>query len=315
MPLYREQLKVAVRLKTTTPVNAVQVTLGYQASNLNFDSISTVGSAFAVTAQGNGAGGVNTIVRSISGGGTPVTGDVLVATVTFVAKLSGTTAAIKFAPSSMVLTAADSKSILATPVSGSYALLAPVTPASTSAPAPTTDTVVTLPPSGTGVSVPVSGAITVKTPATDSNSSVAYQLDGKSISSPTIDTTELSNGTHTVTGVVASPNGTRQTVTQPMAVSNDLSAWQMTRNTIVAAFGGSSTVAVSTIVILLFIMIGGIGFVILWSHFEASAMQKRLLSQPEVHTPEITNDANLVMPQSPSADDNDSDDSSPTVNL
>ena len=281
------QITVGVHMKTSTPVNSVQANLTYQTSNLTFDSISGDSSAFPLSAQSTGGNGTVTIVRATSGGGAPVTGDVLVANVVFTAKAGSGTASIDFGDGSAVLTSADSKNILASPTGGAYSLIADsgsgssVVPTTNGTSTPSGSTVITLPTSGTGAPVSVSGKIVLQPDPSDGTLKISYQLDGHAISSGNIDTTYLTNGSHTVTAVITDANGNRQTVTLPLSVNNKLTGWQKTRNTVVAAFGGRASVALGTVVILTLILLAAVGFLVLRPQLEASMMRSRLVSHDD----------------------------------
>ncbi|MDF2460794.1 MAG: glycoside hydrolase family 48 [Candidatus Saccharibacteria bacterium] len=101
----------------TDPVNAVQANLTYDATKLDFVSISDTGSAFATAAEGTGGAGVVKIAR---GNVTAVTGDQLVATVTFRSKISSGTAAVDFSVGSALVRSTDNVDILVTKTGGTY---------------------------------------------------------------------------------------------------------------------------------------------------------------------------------------------------
>ena len=293
------ELRVGIRLKTTTPINSVQADLAYPAGSLTFEAISGDGSALPLSAQATGGNGVVSVVRATNGGGAPVTGDVLVASVLFKVNAGAGTAAINFAGTSLVLTSAASKNILTAPTGGTYTLTGGgagvVTNPSTGGSA-SGGTEVTLPVSGTGTPLPVSGTITMMPATPDSTVKITYELDGHSISSAKIDTTYLTNGTHTLTAVITNADGSKQTVTQPLSVSNKLTGWQQTRNTVVAAFGGRSSVALGTVVTLAALLLLSGGFLILRPHLEASMIQKHLVVHPEAVGSTGFGDAKIVMP-------------------
>jgi len=85
---------VAVRVSSTDPINSVSAYLSYPADKLDFVSISTSGSAFDMQVENVGGGGQVKISRGLVG---VVTGDKLIATVNFRAKLSSGSAPITFA--------------------------------------------------------------------------------------------------------------------------------------------------------------------------------------------------------------------------
>ena len=116
-------------------VNAVQANLTYPANQLDFVSISS-SAAFGVDAQSTGGGGSVTIAR---GNIQPVSGNQLVATVRFKAKVSTGTATISFRDGTSVVS--GSTGILgAGATKGATVALKPVPAATPAAPAPAKDT-------------------------------------------------------------------------------------------------------------------------------------------------------------------------------
>jgi len=85
---------VAVRVSSTDPINSASAYLSYPANKFDFVSISTSGSAFDMQVENVGGGGQVKISRGLAGS---VTGDKLIATVTFRGKLSSGSAPITFA--------------------------------------------------------------------------------------------------------------------------------------------------------------------------------------------------------------------------
>lgn len=111
-------LSVAIRVNTGgDKVNAVQANLSYPADKLDYISTSSSGSAFDVEAESSGGGGSVKIARGKVG---TVTGDQLVATITFKAKLSSGSAIISFTAGSAVVRSSDSKDILSGKSGGTY---------------------------------------------------------------------------------------------------------------------------------------------------------------------------------------------------
>lgn len=99
---------VAIRTSTPQAINAVQANLVYPASRLEFVSLSMAGGAFSTTVENTGGGGeVRAAVASM---GSSVTGDALVATVTFRA-LSAGPAVVTFAASSAMASAVTTTDI------------------------------------------------------------------------------------------------------------------------------------------------------------------------------------------------------------
>ncbi|MBW4061806.1 hypothetical protein HJC99_04530 [Candidatus Saccharibacteria bacterium] len=291
------KLTVGIRMKTASLVNSVQANLTYQTSGLTFDSISGDGSAFPLSAQGNGGNGTVTVVRATNGGGAPVTGDVLMANITFIATANSGTATIKFGAGSVVLTAADSKNILANPVGGTYSLISGSNSTSGAVTASHFDgTTITLPTTGTGTPVAVSGTVNLQPNGVASGETETYQIDGHSIGSTKINTTYLTNGTHIVTAITTKADGSKATITQPLSVNNALTSWQMSRNTVVAAFGGNSSVALGTVVTLSLLLAAAVAFLVLRPHLEASQIQSQFVHHEAATGPTGFGVPNVVMP-------------------
>jgi chitodextrinase len=101
----------------TDPVNAVQANLTYDATKLDFVSIDSTGTAFATEAEATGGAGVVKIAR---GTVTAVTGDQLVAKVTFRSKISTGSAAVDFSVGSALVRSTDNTDILVTKTGGTY---------------------------------------------------------------------------------------------------------------------------------------------------------------------------------------------------
>lgn len=108
---------LVVRVSSSDSVNAVQANLSYT-SNLLFEGISTQGSAFDITAQGSGGGGVVKIGRGAS---SPVSGDNNVATISFQAVAAGT-ATVTFNSDSQVVRNTDNAGILSGTSGGTYTI-------------------------------------------------------------------------------------------------------------------------------------------------------------------------------------------------
>lgn len=127
-------IAVAVRVNAASSVNAVQANLTYPADKLDYVSISYGGSAFGVQAQSAGGGGTVQIGRGSFDG---VSGDKLVATVTFRAKVDSGNATVSVSADSSL--ANDGAVVAASKSGASYTLTAaPVTtpPPPTPTPAP-----------------------------------------------------------------------------------------------------------------------------------------------------------------------------------
>jgi outer membrane biosynthesis protein TonB len=125
---------VQVRVDTGgNAVNAVQASLSYPASRLDFISISGSGSAFEIAAPSSGGGGTVDIARGTTG---TVNGDHLVATVTFKSKTTSGSAAVSFTGESYVVRASDSQDVLGSTNGGTYTVQTPPPPPSPT-PSPT----------------------------------------------------------------------------------------------------------------------------------------------------------------------------------
>ena len=85
---------VAIRVNSSSPINAVQANLSYPADKLNFVSISSAGSAFALQVESSAGNGSVRIARGLIG---TTSGDKLIATVTFRAKVNSGSAVVSFA--------------------------------------------------------------------------------------------------------------------------------------------------------------------------------------------------------------------------
>jgi chitodextrinase len=117
----------------TAPVNAVQANLTYPAAQLELVSIDSTTSAFPVQAEQAGGTGTINIARGTNGG-TSVTGDQLVARVTFKSLMATGSATVSFASGSAVVSSLDNTALLLTTTGGTYApdTSAPSAPASLS---------------------------------------------------------------------------------------------------------------------------------------------------------------------------------------
>lgn len=111
------------------PVNAVQANLSYPATQLELVSIDATGSAFPVQAESSGGSGSINIARGTNGGQS-VTGDQLIARVTFKSLMASGSATVTFAAGSAVVSSLDNTALLLNTTSGTYApdTSAPTTP-------------------------------------------------------------------------------------------------------------------------------------------------------------------------------------------
>jgi chitodextrinase len=179
----------------TTTVNAVQANLSYPTSLLTFVSSSTTGTAFSVEAQDTGGGGVINLARGTT---TPVSGDQLIATLTFTATSTSGAASVVFTNGTALVSSGTNQDILgglSATGGGTYTV---------DATGPTTT--VTSPANGATISA--GGTQTVTVTATDAASSVAkveIYIDGTLATTDSIspynyswNTTGVTLGTHMV---------------------------------------------------------------------------------------------------------------------
>lgn len=101
------------------PVNAVQANLSYPTARLQFQSISTATSAFTTTLQSSGGGG--TVQIGVGLLGSSVTGNAIVATVTFTVIGAGATA-IQFTAGSGIAATSDSSDVCGKRTGANYTL-------------------------------------------------------------------------------------------------------------------------------------------------------------------------------------------------
>ena len=190
---------VAIRLNTGgESVNAVQANLSYPADKLDFVSINDAGSAFGYIAENQGGDGSIRIARATTPGGPPASGDVLVSTVNFKAKVGSGIAAVDFAAGSGVARSnGDGVNILSGTTGGSYNFSPPPVTANPTPIPVTPKPVVTTPkpsavtPKPVVVATPVPTAPPTATP--DSSPAVAAPIaSGPDVPPPAIPKTEAS---------------------------------------------------------------------------------------------------------------------------
>lgn len=100
-------------------VNSVEVDLDYPTDKLDFQSISSEGSAFEIEAEASAGGGKITIARGQIGG---VVGRHEVGKITFVPKVAEGEAAVNILDSSMVVNSVDNTNINGSVTGGTYTL-------------------------------------------------------------------------------------------------------------------------------------------------------------------------------------------------
>ncbi len=184
---------VQVRENSNTDlVNAVQANLTYDSTKMDYIITDFTGSAFGVAAESSGGNGSVRIARGVTGGQSPVTGDQLVATVTFKARTSIGAAAVSFAAGSIIARSSDNTDILGTASAGSYTIVNPPPTVSISSPANNAVVAGTL-----GVTVSAADDLAV----TRVEILVDNVLKSTITTSPyvySLDTNTLSNASHTI---------------------------------------------------------------------------------------------------------------------
>jgi hypothetical protein len=177
-----------------TAVNAVQANFSYPTTLLTFVSIDATTSAFGTQAENTGSAGAVRIARGTT---TPVTGDQLVARVTFQAGATGGAATLAFTSGTALVNSATNQDIL-----GSLAATAGGTYTIDTNPPTTT---VTSPTSGATLALGSTPALTAT--ATDAESSVTkveFYIDGALANTDTTSpysftwTTGVTAGAHTI---------------------------------------------------------------------------------------------------------------------
>ena len=126
---------------------------------------------------------------------------------------------------------------------------------------------ISITPPGTGTPVPISvgakpvvgGTVQITTPSS-SPAKAVVKVDGGVVSNDgSLDTTYLTNGTHTVTVTDKSPDGSTATASRQITVTNHLSPWQTIRNTALSAFHGNKDIDNSIISVVLLIAFVAVG--------------------------------------------------------
>jgi chitodextrinase len=107
-----DNITLAIRENSSTdPVNAVQANVTFDTTRLQYVSTMSTGSPFSLEAETTPGVGTLRLVRTTAGGASPVSGDNLVANVTFKALVSGP-ATVALATGSLVLRSTDNVDIL-----------------------------------------------------------------------------------------------------------------------------------------------------------------------------------------------------------
>ncbi len=241
----------------STPVNAVQANYDYSTSDFQYVSISAANSDFAVEAQTSGDNGQIRIARGVTGGSAPLTGDHIVATVTLKAVTSGT-AALTAASGSAIVSSDTNSNILSSQTGGSYTLTGGTGSSTSTTPAPTPKPSSPTPVSITGGSepIPVSDTIQLSSPSLSSSAATTYTLDGQSVSGDTVDTSDLSDGDHTITAT-QTVNGKTTEVKQTISVHNKSAG----SNPFTVVLGAAKPALPYIVVVVIVILLATAGFV------------------------------------------------------
>lgn len=179
----------------TTGVNAVQANFSYQTSLLTFVSIDTSTSAFTTQAEASGGAGQVKIARGITGS---LTGDQLIAKVTFKATTTSGTANLAFTTGTALVNSSTNQDILSSLAAtggGAYTV-------------DTTGPVVSITAPANNATVSLGGTTSITATASDAASSVTkveFYVDGSLKSTDTTpsysyswNTAAVSQGAHTI---------------------------------------------------------------------------------------------------------------------
>ncbi len=105
-------VQIAVRINSTgDTVNFAQANLAFDATKLQYVSVSDTGTSFPLVASNQAGTGTLEIARATNGGTAPISGDALVTTVTFKALTSGP-ATVSLATGSVLISSSDNTNIL-----------------------------------------------------------------------------------------------------------------------------------------------------------------------------------------------------------
>jgi chitodextrinase len=187
----------------TTNVNAVQANFSYPSTLLQFVSIDTTGTAFTTTAPSSGGNGSVNIAQGVIGG---VTGDQLIATVTFKTLTTGGTASLSFISGTVLLSSSTNTDILGSlSATAGASFLIDTIPPSVS---------ITAPQNGVVIAQGSTASITASATDNDSVVSVDIYIDGTKVTSITNspytyswNTSGVSLGTHTIQAKATDPSG------------------------------------------------------------------------------------------------------------
>jgi hypothetical protein len=201
--------EVQVRVNSgTDEINAVEADINYS-NNLEFVSVDGNGSDFAVDAQKSGGSGKVTIVRGTT---TPVSGDKLLAKVTFKV-LSAGTGSVDVQDSSVALSQASNTDVLSAREDGSFSLAAAggANPTPTPTPTPTTTPTVPNP-------VPVPVPVPTPTPVRVTPTPTPVRTTPNPTPTPTPSTTTTTVTPENNTTPVTLPNDSEVELSDPVTV-------------------------------------------------------------------------------------------------
>ncbi len=109
----------------------------------------------------------------------------------------------------------------------------------------------------------VSGTITVAPPATTSATHTTVLVDGQPVSATDqLNTSQLTNGRHTITVETTLPNGQKQLASRTVTVQNQLTPLQAIRNFLFAPFSGNVNLVSVSLVLLVVVLGIGAGLII-----------------------------------------------------
>jgi hypothetical protein len=249
-------------------VNAVQANLSYDPTKLQYVGVDGTGADFTLNAITDAGNGSLNLTRSVSGGEAPLTGDKLIAHVTFKAIAGSGVASISFATGSAIAdTNGEDALKQSTGSNVTINAVPPVGPVATPAPTPTP--VPVTPVVGTTKPVPVKGTTKLTTPAVSKNATVSYAVDSTPVANDIVDTTTLDNGTHTVTATTTDNNGAKEEVKQQIDVKNTQPLWK----SLVA--GATSNLPIAGLALAALLILGGGWFLL-----------HKMLSGQKLATPE-----------------------------
>ena len=238
-----QQFTVEVRENSnSTAVNASEADMNYSSNNLQFVSIDGTGSDFGVDAQKTGGDGKIVIAR---GNTSPLTGDKLLAKVTF--KVTGTgTGTVEMASTSVTLSSSTNGDVIANRKGASYTLTS--TPGGGGNPTPTPPPSgggggTTIAPTGNNKPLPVTGGSSIElsdpavlqtTDAAQNIKKVEYSLNGKLVAtatqppfSYTLDTRHIRNGTYKLTVKTYYKDGRIDSTDSSIVVKNPIDFTQV----------------------------------------------------------------------------------------